>query len=346
MLTTTAIKKKLNQLLFGRSEQQAFLEDITNLIKDGVPAPQAIATVQELATGSTKEAAKDILEKISEGQFVSDGLAGWFPPAIVEIIRSGEQGGVLTQAMTAAIKFLTQRSSAISSLLGSIAYPITVFIIGLIVSVFLKHSVFTNFAAIKPINTWPEDGQILMALATFVETWWWLIIVIIFVLGIFIRQTLINLTGKIRNAVDIIPPFSLYRDYTSARFMETLGLMLTNNITFKHALTILQHNATRYLAWHIYLMQFRLSSGRENIADVLDTGVIKQADMLRLRVMAKGKGFIQALLHLGAQSLTRNTRNIIKSGKIIGAIVLAIDASFLAFMIFSVYGVGSYVGSF
>ncbi len=346
MLKIIAIKKKLNQLLFSRSDQQAFLEDVTNLMKDGVPAPQAIATVQELATGPTKEAAKDILEKISEGQFVSDGLAEWFPPAIVEIIRSGEQGGVLTQAMTAAIEFLTQRLSAISSLLGSIAYPTTVFIIGLIVSVFLKHSVFINFAAIKPINTWPSNGQLLITLATFIEAWWWLIIITILALGIFLRQILINLTGRIRNVIDTLPPFSLYRDYASARFMETLGLMLTNNITFKHALTILQRNATRYLAWHIYLMQFRLSSGHENIADVLDTGVIKQADMLRLRVMAKGKGFTQALLHLGAQSLARNTKNIIKSGKIIGAVVLALDASFLAFMIFSVYGVGSYVGSF
>ncbi len=340
------LAKKLHQLLFTRQEQRAFLEDITNLIRDGVPAPQAIATMQELAAGPTRAAAKDILAKISEGQNVSDGMVGWFPPAIVEIIRSGEQGGVLTEAMSAAVEFLMQRSSAITSLLNSLIYPTAVLIMGLIVLVFLKHTVFANYATMQPINTWPENGQLLMALATFIETWWWLVFITIMGLIFLLRQVLINITGDMRKIIDKIPPLSLYRDYAAARLMETLGLLLTNHITFKHALTILQRNATRYLAWHIYLMQFRLSVGRENIADVLDTGVVKAADMLRLRVMAKGKGFDQALLHLGGQALTRNTRNVAGAGKIIGVMLLALDALFLAFMIFAVYGVGSYVGSF
>jgi toxin co-regulated pilus biosynthesis protein E len=340
------LAKKLQQLLFTRQEQRAFLEDLTNLIKDGVPAPQAIATIQELATGSTSTAAKDILGKISEGQNISDGMINWFPPPIVEIIRSGEQGGVLTEAMKAAVEFLAQRSSAITSLLNSLIYPSAVLIMGLIVAVFLKHTVFANYATMQPINTWPENGQLLMGIANFIQIWWWLVLIIIISLIFFLREILINVTGDMRKIIDKIPPLSLYRDYAAARLMETLGLLLTNRITFKHALTILQHNATRYLAWHIYLMQFRLSAGRENIADVLDTGIVKPADMLRLRVMAKGKGFDQALLHLGGQALTRNTRNVVGAGKIIGVILLTVDALFLAFMIFAVYGVGSYVGSF
>lgn len=339
------IEKRLNRLLFSRSEQQAFLEDVANLIKDGVPAPQAIATVQELSKGPTREAAKDILKTISEGQRISDGLAYWFPPSIVEVIRAGEQGGVLTQTLTTAVEFLKHRSSALSSLLTSLVYPITVLIMGLVVSVFLKHSVFENFAAIKPVNTWPANGKLLMYLSTFVEHWWWLMAFIIIAIIIGIRQTLTKITGDIRKIIDTIPMLSLYRDYAAARFMETLGLLLTNRVGFKQALSVIQHNATRYVAWHVYMMQFRLSGGRENIADVLDSGLIKQADILRLRVMAKGKGFDTALLHLGAQSLERNTRNIKTAGKIIGAVLLGIDASFLIFMIFAVYGVGSFVGT-
>jgi type II secretory pathway component PulF len=339
------IEKRLNKLLFTRSEQQAFLEDITNLIKDGVPAAQAIATVQELSKGATKEAAKDILKTISEGQRISDGLAYWFPPSIVEVVRSGEQGGILTQTIGTAVEFLKQRSSALSSLLTSMTYPIVVLIMGLIVSVFLKHSVFENFAAIKPVSQWPANGRMLMNLATFVEFWWWLIVIIIVSIIIAVRQILTRVTGEIRKLIDAIPLFSLYRDYAAARFMEILGLLLKNRISFKSALTVIQRNATPYLAWHIYMMQFRLSGGRENIADVLDTGIIKRADILRLRVMAKGKGFDTALFHLGSQALERNTKNIKISGRIAGAILLGLDASLLIFMIFSVYGVGSFVGT-
>jgi type II secretory pathway component PulF len=339
------IDKKLTQLLFTKSEQQAFLEDVGNLVKDGVPAPRAIATLQDIGSGPSKKVAKNILDKVSAGQRISDGMEGWFPPSIVEIIRAGEAGGALAETMASAAASLAQRSSAFSSVLSSVLYPLVVFFMGLGVSVFLKHSVFENFAAIRPIDNWPQDGKMLLTIASFVESWWWLAIVIIATIALTVRSILLNVTGNAREIIDTIPPFSLYKDYIAALFMETLGLLLANRIGFKQALNILQANATHYLAWHIYLMQFRLSGGRENIADVLDSGMINNSDLQRLRVMAKGKGFDQALMHLGAQSLARNSRNVIRTGKIAGALLLAIDAMFIVFMIFAVYGVGSYIGS-
>ncbi len=339
------IEKRLNKLLFTRNDQRAFLEDVSNLIKDGVPAPQSIATVQEISKGPTKEAAKDILQSISEGQRISESFAYWFPPSIVEVIRSGEEGGVLPETMKTAVDFLNQRDSALSSLLSSLMYPLTVFIMGCIVSVFLRHSVFENFAAIKPVNLWPQNGQILMHFSLFMEDWWWLVLIIALAIFFAVRQILTTTTGDIRRIIDNIPMLRLYRDFAAARFMETLGLLLTNHVGFKNALTILQRNATRYLAWHIYLMQFRLSGGRENIAEVLDTGLVNRADMLRLQVMAKGKGFDKALIHLGSQALERNTKNIKAAGKIFGGILLGLDAALLIFMIFSVYDVGSFIGT-
>lgn len=334
-------KKRYQKYLFSRKKQKIFLEDVSALIKDGVPAPQAISTVFEISKGASKRVAKSMLDSIAEGKRISESMEGWFASAIVEVIRSGEEGGTLVKTMDAAVVALSQQSSAVTSLLGSLIYPIVVFFMAIGVTVFLKHSVFSQFALIKPVETWPENGQLLMAIGTFVESWWWTIFLALGALFFLVNQVLTKVTGEIRYVIDDIPLLSLYRLYSSASFMQTLGLLLTNGVAFKQALNIMQRSASKYLGWHIYMMQGKLSGGKENIADVLDTGMIPEEDILRLKVMAKGKGFPGALVSLGEQALEKNSVKIRVSGRIFGGLLLAFDAMFLMFMIFSVYAVGS-----
>lgn len=336
---------KIKTLFFTRKQQQAFLEDISTLIEDGVPANAAIQAVADIATGTMKEVADAILEKIAEGKLIADGMQGWFPQAIVEIIRAGEEGGTLTENMSAAARALLQQSKGLGSLVNSLVYPLTVVIMGLAVSVFVKHSVFVNFANIKPVAGWPTNGQILLNVATFVENWWWVILLVTVGVILLIARLLQELTGDIRKFIDTLPFFSLYRDITASRFMETLGLLLSNGIILKRALSIMRYKSSHYLAWHIYNMEFRLSGGRENIAEVLDTGLIPKNDITRLRIIAKGKGFEHALVRLGRLTADRTTRNIDATGKVMGMTLLGLGATWAAFMIFAIYNVGSFVAT-
>lgn len=340
-----AITQKFKNLQFTRRLQQAFLEDVSVLIEDGVPANQAVLTVAQIATGPVQNVANAILQKIAEGKPIADGMKGWFPQTIVEIIRAGEEGGTLAENMTAGARALSQQTSGFTSLLNSTVYPVSVVLMGLAVAVFVKHSVFGNFAAIKPVDLWPTNGQMLFNMATFVENWWWIILLVIIALFLLIGRLLVELTGTPRNFLDSLPIFSLYRDVVAARFMETLGLLLSNGIILKNSLSITRHKANHYLAWHIYMMEFRLSGGRENIAEVLDTGLIPKGDILRLKVIAKGKGFEHALVRLGRLSADRAAKNIELTGRMLGIVLLSIGALWAAFMIFAIYNVGSFVAT-
>lgn len=339
------IQQKFQAFFFRHGQQQAFLEDLSTLIEDGVPASQAVETIAEIATGPVRDVANSILQKIAEGKFIADGMQGWFSQPIVEIIRAGEEGGTLAQNMTAAARAVAQSSKGFADLLSATIYPLTVVIMGLIVAIFVKHSVFVNFATIKPVNEWPANGRILLAVTTFVQNWWWIVILAIIAIGILIYRLLQDLTGDVRKVIDTLPLFSLYREVTAARFMEVLGLLISNGIILKRALSVMRGRANNYLAWHIYLMELRLSGGRENIAEVIDTGLISKADIMRLRVVARGKGFEHALLRLGRLSSERAGKNIDLAGRLLGIILLAAGASWAAFMIFAIYGVGSFVAT-
>ncbi|MGB6976497.1 MAG: type II secretion system F family protein [Gammaproteobacteria bacterium] len=343
--TFTSLNQKLKKLSFTRGQQQAFLEDVSSLVEDGVPASQAIETVALISKGTTREVARDILLRIGEGKMIADGMEGWFSQAIIEIIRAGEQGGTLAENMSAAARTLTQQSKTFAHLVVSCLYPLIVLIAGLVVSVFMKHTVFENFIAIKPIEQWPSDGRALYYIAGFIEKWWWLVIAFLVAITIGIAKLLSTLTGRAREVVDSVGLLSLYRDTAAARFMEMLGLLLTNGVVLKDALRILQTQASNYLMWHLQMMQMRLGGGRENIAEVVDTGLIPQADILRLQVIAKGRGFEHALIRLGKLAAVRNEKTTQTVGKILAGALLALGAAWAAFMIFAMYGVGSTLAS-
>ncbi len=337
----TELKQRFWHLQFTRKYQQAFLEDLSSLIEDGVPASQAIDTIVEIADNITQIVAKHISANLSRGQSLADGMKTWFSHSVIEVIRVGESSGALPETLKAAANTYREYSNTFNAFLVSTLYPVTVLIIALTMTVFIKNTVLSSFLDIKPITSWPPVGKNLYRIGYIVEKWWWLISISLISFALIIDSLLKNLTGKVRYWIDEIPLISLYRSNLAARFMETLGLLISNGVILKQALSTLQYDAEPYFSWHLLQMEYNLSGGQENIADVLNTNLIHHNDLIRLRVVAKGKGFEHALVSLGRQARRRIAKTIERTGKFIGAFFMIIAASLAMTIVFGIYTVGS-----
>lgn len=335
----------IDVLQFWPKHQQTLLSDIYSLTQDGVPLAQAIDTIEAIYDGIINKVAIDMSHALAQGQSLASGMEAWYPLTITEIIRSGEEGGSFVQSLESAVKYYEERVFAMRMAIQSLIYPIIVIFVALVMLVVIKNSVLDNFAAIKSIASWPTIGQQIYALASFIQNWWWFIVFVLLACGVGLYYILQNVTGDIRYQLDRVPGLSLYHDLVAARFMETLGLLITNGVALKEAFQIIARHAQPYLAWHLMLMEYHLVGGKENMADVLDTSLITRNDMLRLRVMAKGKGFDQALVSLGRQALKRYAESVSLSVKIIGAVLLVVGALLAGLIVIGIYSVGSAVAS-
>ncbi len=331
----------LDRMQFDGAEQQAFLEDLATLVEDGVPANKAVDVILKVEIGVKLKVAKSMMNKIAQGRPIADGMVGWFPAYVVELIRAGETSGTLTQNIRGAAESLGQKSDTIASLLSSLTYPLVVIISGCGVAVYMNHSIFKQFMAIKPLEQWPENGQQLVHFANFLQDWWVVLVVSIIAIGVMIGRIMSNYIGTLRPALDAIFGFTIYRELKAARFMETMGLLISNGVVFKQALKILHYQANPYLAFHLMLMERKLARGRSNIADVFATGMVDPNDVVRLRAIADAKGFEHALIRLGKQSAERSVKTIKKFGRLMGGVLLAVAAGLAGFMIMGIYSVGS-----
>lgn len=332
-------------LRFGNKAQLAFLEDLHLLINDGIPANRAIEMMAEVTRGVPREVALTIAQKISEGKALADGMREWFPESVVEIIRVGEEGGALNETIRSSIKTMTQRTSSIGALIAAISYPILVIVMACIIIVYLNNSVFVQFRNIKPIEQWPQSGRDLVNLAEIIQYWWWLAVLGVIGILVFFRIMLSNYVGPFRSTLDKIPPFSLYRHFSAARLMETMGLLVANGVVFKNAITVMQYQANPYINSHLAEMQHLLSTGRGTIADVLATGLISDDDIMRLRVMAEVRGFEHGLIRMGVRGSAQTTSTLKLISRIVGGILLVIGAYLIIVIVKGIYLTGMSMGN-
>lgn len=344
-MASNSFEQKFQRLQFGVKQQQAFLEDLSALLRDGVPINTAIETIEQIASGAIEHVARELALAIAKGQPLADGMTFWFTPAIVEFVRAGEESGTLAESITQAGAALARQKGALGEIISALLYPLIVLFGACGVFVFVKQSVFVNFIAIKPIAEWPSVGQTVYHLANFIEAWWWVVLIATVGLAVMVNVLLRTFTGKWRQWLDKIPGFSLYRRSASARVMETLGLLLKNGVALRRALAIMQQKAQPYLVAHLIQMEIHLSSGQDNIAEVLDTGLLSFSEMLRLRVIGRGRGFEAALLSLGEQAGLDVQKKIVRFSKIMGGVFLALGAGMAAMLIFSIYTIGASLAS-
>jgi len=330
---------------FGNKKQLAFLEDLYLLINDGIPANRAIEMMGQVATGVSKDVALSLAQKIAEGQPLADGMREWFSMNVVEIVRVGESGGALGQTIKSAINMLSQQGVAIGAFVAAVLYPLVVITIACGLILYLDNSVFVQFKMIKPVEQWPDAGKRLLFVATLIKSWWWIILAAVIAIIVVIRQLMEKYVGELRPILDRYPPFSFYRRLVSARVLETLGLLVANGVVFKSAITVMQTQANPYLLSHLSKMEYLLSMGKTNIADVLDTGLIDDADLTRLRVMAEVKGFEHGLIRMGVKGAEQVTLTMKVIAKLFGGMLLAVGGLMIIMIIQGIYLTGMSMAS-
>lgn len=330
---------------FGSKAQLGFLEDLYLLINDGIPANRAVEMMAKVTTGTQREVATSLTEKIAQGQPLAEGMREWFSTNVVEIIRVGEAGGALAQTIKSAINMLSQRGVAIGSFVGAVAYPLLVITIASGVIIYLNTSVFEQFRQIKPEDQWPVAGQRLVVVAHLIESWWWVAILTVIAVFFILKRIMSNYVGELRSMLDTIPPFSFYRRLTAAQLLETLGLLVSNGVVFKSAIKVMQYQANPYLHHHLAMMEHLLSMGRTNIAEVLNTGLVSEQDLMRLYVMAEVKGFEHGLVRMGVRGAEQATATLKFIARIFGGMLLAVGGILIILIIQGIYLTGMSMGS-
>ncbi len=214
---------------------------LADLLRAGVPLARCLEILsQQDSHPELRRVMPQLLTAVRDGSSLADAMAQHptvFRELVVSIIRAGEEGGFLEDALQRVAGFVEQQDELASRIQGAIAYPGFLVVTGVIVVLGMLVFFVPNFAPI--FDRLAQEGklpwltQVLIAASDTLrgQAWGMAALLIAAVAGVvyLIRQPAVAAwCDRYRLRLFGIGP--VIRDLAVARFCRVLGTLLRNGV--------------------------------------------------------------------------------------------------------------------
>ncbi|MBI3994077.1 MAG: type II secretion system F family protein [Candidatus Lambdaproteobacteria bacterium] len=246
-LSQKAARVVLRRTGLSVSRLAAFARQFATLAGATVPYDQALGMILEQTPDLRfKSVLSDVRSRIMEGAYLADAFAAqgrYFPPMMINLIRSGEASGNLDRIMNRLADYYSEMHRLQTRVAASLVYPAFMMLFSLAVVIFMLTNIipkitvlFENFNATLPLPT-----RILIAVSELITGYWWALLpaLIVAVWGLlrFLR------TGRgalLKDRLMLSLPYwrNVQRQLLMQRFTQTLATLLSSGVEMKNALSI------------------------------------------------------------------------------------------------------------
>ena len=220
-------------------EVTVFTRQLASLLRSGVPILRALTTIRDQTENpGLRRVAEDIELRIRRGDMLSDAIAQHprlFSELFVNMVRSGEWGGVLDTILTRLADAREQEEEVRRKVQAALAYPVLVVCVGgatvFILLAFFMPKVLELFEGYRDL---PLPTRMLIGVSSFFSRfWYWLLL-----LGALLAAVAHRLSGSVhgRLALDrakltipLLRTFILQSEI--ARFARTMALLLKSGVS-------------------------------------------------------------------------------------------------------------------
>jgi type IV pilus assembly protein PilC len=232
---------------FSSHEKELFVKRLSFLLKAGIPILQGLTMIKEQTrSNKQKKVIESLMNSVANGRSLHASLKRFrniFGDFIINIIRIGENTGLLHQNLNYLAEELKKRRLLKRKIIGALIYPI--FIAATTIGITTMLIVFV-FPKILPILKGldvplPITTRFLISLSGFLTNYGFYVLggLIVFSAGIFFISKL----PKVRLFIDILIPSipiigQILQNYHLVNICRTLGLLLKSEVTLNEGIKI------------------------------------------------------------------------------------------------------------
>ncbi|MDD4869655.1 MAG: type II secretion system F family protein [Kiritimatiellae bacterium] len=230
----------------GLREITVFTRQLASLTKSGVPILKALSTIADQTENKAfSRIVKDMESTIRDGSMLSEALSKYpalFPELYVNMVRSGESGGVLDTILIRLAESREKEEEVRRKVQSAVAYPILVVVVGVITVFVLLIFFLPRVASIFKdygYDKLPLPTKMIIGLSDFFsESWYWLVLGIGLFLAVFKRIATLEkgrtMIDRMKLGVPLMGKF--IKQSEIARFARTLALLIQSGISIERAL--------------------------------------------------------------------------------------------------------------
>ena len=237
-----------------KSALVGFYVRLADLLSAGVPLLRALKTLSRKQKSPALAAAlSDVQSKVSEGQQLADAFqanGSIFGELPINVVRAGEEGGFLEESLRRVARFIDQTEGLKRKVIGALAYPAFLVIVGTLILVGMMIFFVPRFAPIferlKQVGELPAPTKFLLGISGQLRENSLIIgvsaaIVAVVLVNLFRKETGRRLFENLCSKLFIVGP--LTQQIVVSRFCRIFGILLSNDVPIQRSLQITE-NAT------------------------------------------------------------------------------------------------------
>ncbi len=233
----------------GEKEVMSFSYQLGVLLDAGFALDRSLSILSELAEG---ERFKGVIDELSAavrgGRSLSEALSRYpevFPPLYVNMVRAGEAGGFLEDALRKLAAYLEESQRLMDDVRSALIYPVLLAIVGGVAVIVLLVFVVPRFSTIFADmgEALPLPTLLLLRVSSALRDYWWLLAASLSAGLLSLRYYLGSESGRryldgLRFRLPVLG--RLNRELSVARFARTLGTLLKSGVPILEALHIVE----------------------------------------------------------------------------------------------------------
>jgi type II secretion system protein F len=238
--------------IFSQVSQKELLtltQQLSTLVGAGITLDSSLSSLTKLADKENlKEILADIQKKVHGGSSFAEALSEHpktFSKLYVNMIRAGEEGGVLTSSLDRLAKFMEKSEDLKNNIRSALVYPAILALVGGAAVVVLITVVIPRFSVLfEDMGTaLPLPTKLMLGLSAVVSNYWWLLLILFVLMATGFLSYIKTEQGKYRwdSLVLKLPLFGkLVQKIEVSRFSLTLSTLLKSGVPVLHALGIVK----------------------------------------------------------------------------------------------------------
>jgi general secretion pathway protein F/type IV pilus assembly protein PilC len=291
---------------------------LSALLGSGVPLLRSLELLREQTPHKNLAIVlEDVHSRVQEGATLGDAMARHpkaFGELATSIVRAGGEGGFLEEALDRLAKFTEQQDELRSRVIGALAYPTILFVLGTVVVnvliIFFVPKFERLFTRLRERGELPAVTDWLLWLSATLQTYGLFIAAGLVAVGFVAHAKLQTEDGrvlldKIRLKIPVVS--GIYLSMAVSRFCRVLGTLLTGGVPIVRSLEIsADSTGNRVLSQAVRAAAENISAG-ESLATPLAASGQFPADVVEMIAVGEQSNNLENVLPHIADTLERDT---------------------------------------
>jgi type IV pilus assembly protein PilC len=296
---------RMNAPSVGVSDVAIFSRQFSTMINAGLPVLQCLSIIADQQTNATfKRVIGAIKDDIGSGGNLSDSMGKHpkiFNELYVNMIRSGELGGVLDTILERLSIYMEKAEALRRKIKSALMYPTIVVSVAVLVIVFLMIKVIPTFQSVFESfgHALPPLTQMVVNISNFMQKYWYVVLgtPVVFVMLFNVFKKTPRGAYLVDKMMLKLPVFGdLLKKAAVAKFSRTLGTLLKSGVPILEALeTVAKTSGNKVVEEVINGARASIREG-QGMTEPLKKGGVFPAMVLQMVAVGEETGKIDEML--------------------------------------------------